>query len=171
MIRYEDAPSRVYKVLKFVRDGWFPELKGARILPVFDLKQSRSKGKVTLASIRLASDLQKYLTMEGTQESTGYDYILIIDKIAWKKAGKSIKHAISQDRIRLIRHELRHTRVSMSAQKPYGLRSHTVEDFYSEIKLNNKDPRWAERLATNVGLAYKAKKIMTRAKGYENKNK
>ena len=164
MIRYEDVPNRVYKVLKFVRDGWFPELKGARILPIFDLKQSGSKGKITLASIRLASDLQKYLTMEGTQESIGYDYILIIDKIAWKRAAKSIKFAISEDRVRLIRHELRHTRVSMSAKKPYGLRSHTVEDFYSEIKLNKKDPRWAERLSTNVALAYKAKRLLERAK-------
>jgi len=164
MIRYEDAPSKVYKVLKFVRKGWFPELKGARILPIFDLKQSGSKGKITLASIRLASDLQKYLTMEGTQESIGYDYILIIDKIAWKKAAKSIRDTVTEDRIRLIRHELRHTRVSMSAKKPYGLRSHTIEDFYSEISLNRKDPRWAERLAANVGLAYKAKKIITRAK-------
>lgn len=164
MIRYEDVPSKVHKVLSFVREGWFPELKGARILPIFDLKQSGSKGKITLASIRLASDLQKYLTMEGTRESTGYDYILIIDKIAWKRAAKSIKDAITEDRIRLIRHELRHTRVSMSAQKPFGLRSHTIEDFYSEVKLNKRDPRWAERLATNVGLAYRAKKLLERAK-------
>lgn len=164
MIRYEDATNRVYKVLEFVVEGWFPELRGARILPIFDLKQSGSKGKITLASIRLASDLQKYLTTEGTKNATGYDYILIIDKIAWKRAAKSIKDTITENRIRIVRHELRHTVVSMSAKKPYGLRAHTIEDFYSEVKLNRRDPRWAETLAANVGLAYRARKLVERAK-------
>ena len=165
MIRYEDVPIKVYKVLRFVRKNWFPELRGAEILPIFDLKQSGSKGKVALASIRLASDLQKYLTIAGTQRVQGYDYILVIDKVAWKKAAKSIKDTITEDRVRLIRHELRHTTVSMSATKPWGLRSHTVEDFYSEIKLNKRDPRWAERLSTNVALTYRAKKLVKKAKG------
>lgn len=170
MIRYEDATSRVYKVLKFVVEGWFPELRGAKILPIFDLKQSGSKGKITLASIRLASDLQKYLTIEGTKNAMGYDYILILDKIAWKRAAKSIRDTVTENRIRIVRHELRHTVVRMSKTSPWGLRTHNIEDFHSEIKLNKHNPRWAEELANITKTVYAAKKKETNLKkraGYE----
>ena len=151
-MRYEDVPKRVYDVLDFVREGWFPDLRGAKILLVFDNQQARNKGKVVLASIRKASDLQKYLTVEGKSKSiTGYDYILTLDKVAWRRAGK-------ENRIRIIRHELRHTEIRMSSTNPWGLRGHSIEDFYSEIKLNKHDPRWAQKLVGITEAVYSAKR-------------
>ena len=152
MLRYEDVPGRVYDVLEFVKKGWFPELKGAKILPVFNTQMARNKGKVVLASIRKANDLQKYLTVEGQSKSTtGYDYILTLDKVTWRRAGK-------ENRIRIIRHELRHTQVHMSSTDPWGLRGHSIEDFYSEIKLNRRDPRWAQKLVGITEAVYSAKR-------------
>ena len=152
MLRYEDVPERVYDVLEFVRKGWFPELKGAKILLVFDKQMARNKGKIVLASIRKASDLQKYLTIEGRSKNiTGYDYIITLDKVAWRKAGK-------ENKIRIIRHELRHTQIHMSKTSPWGLRGHSIEDFYSEIKLNRRDPRWAQKLVTLTEVVYSAKR-------------
>lgn len=152
MLRYEDVPDRAYKTLEFVRKLWFPDLKGAQILLVFDKQQARNKGKVVLASIRKASDLQKYLSIEGTSKSiTGYDYIITLDKVAWRRAGK-------ENRIRIIRHELRHTQIHMSITSPWGLRGHSLEDFYSEIKLNKHNPRWAQELVGITEAVYSAKR-------------
>lgn len=151
-MRYEDVTERVYDVLDFVRNGWFPDLKGAKILLVFDKQQARNKGKVVLASIRKASDLQKYLTVEGKSRAiTGYDYIITLDKVAWRRAGK-------ENRIRIIRHELRHTQIRMSQTSPWGLRGHSLEDFYSEIKLNKHNPRWAQELVAITENIYAAKR-------------
>lgn len=152
MLRYEDVPERSYDVLKFVRKNWFPELKGAKILLIFDKQMSRNKGNLILATIRRANDLQKYLTIEGSNKDiTGYDYILTLDKVAWRRAGK-------ENRIRIIRHELRHTQIHMSSTSPWGLRGHSVEDFYQEVKLNKHNPRWAEELGAITESVYSAKR-------------
>jgi len=61
------------------------------------------------------------------------------------------------DRSRVIRHELRHTSVDDEAKKnPYKVRTHTIEDFYSEVDLNADDPRWRARVATLLNVKYEA---------------
>jgi hypothetical protein len=145
--RYEQVTEGVYEILKQVREEHFPELAGAEILCIFDTKKKKAKGKLALASIQSTNDLQKFLTLEDTGTEEGYDYILRIDKNAWEIAETA-------DKIRLIRHELRHTKVDSEAAKPWGLRGHSIEDFYTEIRLNEDNPRWAQELAGRVMAAY-----------------
>ena len=138
--RYEPVTDDVYVVLKSVREDKFPELQGAEILCVFDTKKKVTKGKLELANIASADDMKRFLTMDETGNGEGYDYIIRIDKLAWH-------HATEQNRVRLIRHELRHTHVETENHKPWKLRGHTIEDFHSEIRLNEDHVQWATDLA------------------------
>ena len=145
--RYEQVTENVYDVLKEVRESNFPELGGAEILCIFDIKKKMTKGKLQLASISSTNDLQKFLTLDETGSETGYDYIIRIDKKVWQLATGS-------DRKRLIRHELRHTNVDADNAKPWKLRGHSIEDFYTEIRLNEDNPRWAQELVGRTLSAY-----------------
>ena len=145
-MRYEDVPDSVYETMNGVRNDLFPDLRNANVLMIFDSKKKISKGKVVLASIKATSELQKYLTLTESGSLDGFDYIIMIDKVAWDTADDT-------DRIRLLRHELRHTVVDDS-DKPFKLRGHSLEDFYSEIDLNVDNPRWAEQLVSRVAAIY-----------------
>ena len=145
-MRYEDVPDNVYEAMNEVRNQWFPELRNANILIIFDTKKRVSKGKVVLASIKATSELQKYLTLNESGSIDGFDYFITLDKIAWDTADDT-------DRVRLLRHELRHTVVDDS-DKPFKLRGHSLEDFYSEIDLNTDNARWAEQLVVRVAAIY-----------------
>ena len=63
-----------------------------------------------------------------------------------------------EDKKRLVRHELKHTDVDFDATTPYKVRGHTIEDFYSEVSLNEDDPRWAERAGLATLSAYEAER-------------
>jgi predicted metallopeptidase len=143
--RYEDVTEDVKDILKQVREDHFPELAGAEIMCIFDTKKKLAKGKLELASIRSTNDLQKYLTNEITEEEC--DYIIRIDKTAWNIASQI-------DKVRIIRHELRHTLVDPEKEDSWKLRGHSIEDFYSEIRLNEDHPRWAQELVGRVMAAY-----------------
>ena len=145
-MRYEDVPDSVYEAMNGVRNQFFSELRSANIMMIFDTKRRVSKGKVVLASIKAMSELQKYLTLNESGSVDGFDYFITLDKIAWDTADDT-------DRVRLLRHELRHTVVDDS-DKPFKLRGHSLEDFYSEIDLNNDNPRWAEQLVVRVAAIY-----------------
>jgi hypothetical protein len=73
--------------------------------------------------------------------------VIFLDKKAWEVANE-------EDRYRLLRHELRHTKVNVDSKSPYQIRKHTLEDFYSEVQLNQDRPRWAEDLAIRAKIAY-----------------
>jgi len=141
MIRYEDVSQDEYVILNEVRDRWFSELAGAEIKMIFDTKKRKSAGKIVLARIKKPSEVEKFLCTEPV------DYIMFIDQNAWTLAD-------SEDKVRLIRHELRHTDVDIDAAKPYKLRGHTVEDFYREIDLNSEKPRWSEELGLLTDMRY-----------------
>ncbi len=145
--RYEQVTEDVYNVLRDVKEDNFPELSGAEILCVFDTKKKITKGKLELASITTTNDLQKFLTLDETGTEEGYDYIMRIDKLAWECATIA-------DRVRLIRHELRHTLVDTDATKPWKTRGHSIEDFYTEIRLNEDNPRWAQELVGRTMMKY-----------------
>jgi hypothetical protein len=148
--RYEPVTSDVENVLKDVREKYFPELGSAKILCVFDTHKRTKGSKVVLADIKKAGEFEKFLTMDEAGDE-GYDYIIRIDLKAWELG-------TSQDRIRLIRHELRHTLVDTDAKKPWKLREHSIEDFYSEIQLNSDNPRWSQELSGKVMSAYEENK-------------
>lgn len=64
-----------------------------------------------------------------------------------------------EDKTRLIRHELRHSDVDGESEKnPYKIRCHTIEDFFSEVKLNEDDPYWSRRVGESLMAAYEAQK-------------
>ena len=137
----------VYEILKEVREDHFPELSGAEILCIFDTKKKMQKGKLELASIVTTNDLQKFLTLDETGTEEGYDYIIRVDKNGWGCATRA-------DRTRLLRHELRHTLVDSENAKPWKTRGHSIEDFYTEIRLNEDNPRWAQELVGRTLMKY-----------------
>ena len=141
MSRYEDVTADEYAVLKDVKERWFSELASAEIKLVFDTKKRVTGGKIVLARIKKPNDVEKFLCPDPV------DYIVFIDQNAWVLADPD-------DRVRLIRHELRHTDVDLDADKPFKLRGHTVEDFYREIDLNSDKPKWSGELAQLVQLKY-----------------
>jgi hypothetical protein len=146
-MRYEPVSSDVDILVKQIIEGHFPELAGAKILCIFDLKKKMSKGKLVLAQIKKINELEKYLTLDDAGDMEGYDYFVFINKVVWNLAGE-------EDRVRIIRHEFRHTNVDNDSDKPYKLRDHTVSDFYEEIRLNRERPKWAEDLAIRAISAY-----------------
>jgi hypothetical protein len=99
-----------------------------------------------------ANDLTRFLTIDESGSTEGFDYFIFIDK-------KVFEIMSDIDKVRLIRHELRHTLVDVENEKdPFKLRPHEVEDFFEEIDLNASDPRWAERVATMAEALYDQEK-------------
>ena len=141
MNRFEDVTQDEYLILNEIRARHFSELAGAEIKIVFDTKKRKSGGKIVLARIKKPSEVEKFLCTDPV------DYIIFLDQNAWALAD-------SEDRVRLIRHELRHTDIDSDSSKPYKLRNHSVEDFYREIDLNHEKPRWAEELGLLTDMRY-----------------
>jgi hypothetical protein len=141
MNRYENVTNDEYVILKEVKENYFSELASANIKMVFNTKKKKSGGKVILASIKKPSEVEQFLCTDEI------DYIMFIDQNAWMLAD-------TEDRVRLVRHELRHTDVDMDATKPFKLRGHSVEDFYREIAFNRDKPKWGDELALLVEMKY-----------------
>ena len=141
MNRFEDVTADEYVVLNEVRDRHFSELASANIKMIYDTKKRKSNGKIVLARIKKPNEVEKFLCSDEV------DYIMFLDQNAWILADH-------EDKIRLVRHELRHTDVNLDAVKPWGLRGHTVEDFYREIDLNADKPKWADELALMADMKY-----------------
>ena len=147
-MRYEDVPESLKDVVKQVINENFPELAAPGIMCVFDEKLKISKGKIILAQIKKANEVEKFLSLDDKEFEEGPDYIIFINKKAWELAD-------AQDKIRLIRHELRHTLVDLDHEKnPYKIVPHDLEDFHAEVVLNTDKPRWAEDLGLRVKTAY-----------------
>jgi hypothetical protein len=143
-MRFEEVTNDVYEVLEKVREKYFPELLNAKIKLLFDTKKRTKGSRVVLANIRKTNDLLKLLTAKEAKDNEGFTYIVTVDKIVWQNID-------SKDKIRLLRHELRHTSVSIDDEKdPYKIVEHDIQDFIDEVTLNNDDPGWAKRVA---GLA------------------
>jgi len=152
-IRYEEAPEHAYELMKLIIDKMFLELVNAKILILMDTKQRMADGgaKITLGRMSKTNDLTRHLTIDESGSETGYDYIMYLDKQMWD-------HVDDKDRSCVIRHELRHTLIDDEAKAPYKLRAHTIEDFHEEVKLNEKDPRWRERVAAVTESRYESLK-------------
>jgi hypothetical protein len=148
---YDEVGNEVLEVVDKVREKWFPELLSAKIKVVFSLKKATHGGGIVLARIVKPNNLNKFLTKE-IAPSDGYDYILILDQ-------KCYEIASEEDRIRVIRHEFRHTFVDFESEgNQYRLVDHDITDFYSEVELNSEDPRWRQRLGQIVYDLYEQEK-------------
>jgi hypothetical protein len=151
-LRYEEVTNEVNRILDEVQTKYFPELRNAKIITLFDLKKRTSGGRVVLGRIMKTNDLLRHLTKDETIAIDGVDYIITLDKQGWE----AIQH---EDRVRLLRHELRHTYYDIESEdNPYKLVDHSITDFYEEVELNKDDPRWRERVATLVSDIYEQQK-------------
>ena len=157
-LRFEIADDEVYELLRKViamypDDQHLQRLYGASFLIFFDLKKRVQNDRIVLGRISKTNDLQRLLTIGESDTGQGFDYIIYLDKIAWGIAEENSQ----EDRIRLLRHELRHTKVVNNdddGTTKYLIRDHTITDFYEEVELNQDDPRWGERLAQSTESEY-----------------
>ncbi len=151
-LRYDEVSDHVLDLLREVKSNDFPELVNARIKVLFDLKKRKSGGMIVLARIIKTNDLIRHLTRNGADHHEGYDYIVTLDKKCWE-------NITDLDRIKILRHELRHTFFDIESEdNPYKLLNHSVSDFYEEVELNKNDPRWRERVATLTEDIYEQEK-------------
>jgi hypothetical protein len=151
-LRYEEVTDDAKHLLYEVQTKYFPELKNAKIILLFDLKKRTSGGRVVLGRIMKTNDLLRHLTKDDGFAIDGVDYIVTLDKQGWDAIG-------TEDRTRVLRHELRHTYYDIESEdNPYKLIDHSITDFYEEVELNKDDPRWRERVATVVADIYEQEK-------------
>ncbi len=151
-IRYEEASDDVRRLLDRVVIDHFGGLKNARIAALFDTKKHLAGGHVVLSNIMKPNELLRHFTKTEAGSDEGYDYVITIDKKAWEAMADG-------DRVRLLRHELRHTFFDIEAEdNPYKLMDHTVADFYEEIELNQDDPKWRLKISTLVADMYEQEK-------------
>lgn len=154
MMRYEDADESLVSVFLDVMEERFPQFQYLNFKLVYDLKKRIKAGKVTLASIELASPKIKYFSQDE-KAAEGYDYIIFVDRKAWELSN-------DKDKKRLLSHEMRHVFVD-EKDKP-KLVGHEIEDFYQEIKLNEDDPEWGRKLVRLVTDVYDQEKEMKKMK-------
>lgn len=148
-MRYEDANESLVEVYLKIAEERFPNTcANLNIKLMFDTKRRVSRGKLTLASVEIASEKIKYFT-KNEVELDGVDYILIVDKKAWELANE-------KDKARLVSHELRHVFVDETGKRK--LLPHDIEDFAAEVKLNVDDPAWGNNLVTLVVDVYEQEK-------------
>ena len=151
-LRYEEVTESVANMVRQIQAEHFSELKNAKIKVLFDLKKRQGGGKVVLGRIMRTNDLLRHLTIDEVEAAEGYDYIITLDKVCWENIPDA-------DRVRIVRHELRHTYFDIDAEKtPYKLQDHTISDFYEEVELNKEEPRWRDRIAALVESIYEQQK-------------
>lgn len=146
-MRFIDAGEEAYEIMREIRGNHFPELAGCNIKIVFDSKKRMTGGKIIMGAIQKPNELTRFFMIDEAGSDEGFDYVIRLDKKCWDLIERI-------DRVRLIRHELKHTDVDFDATTPYKIRGHTIEDFHSEITLNVDDPRWSERVAQSTLAAY-----------------
>jgi len=156
MHRYEDSDDGMTEVFLNVLEEHFQQLQYLKFKLIYDLKQRVSKGRLVLASIETASPKIKYLSKDKIAID-GYDLLLIADQKAWEVAS-------SDQRAKLMRHELRHVQIDETGM--VKLVGHEIEDFHIEVKLNKDNPEWRMQLAMLTRDMYEQEKLMLK----ENKN-
>jgi len=137
--RYYEAGEKEYGLLGGLVKERFAFLTNAKIKVLMDRKPKvdKLKGAMIFAMIKLANEVEKFLSRDG-QNVEGIDYIIFINDFAWELAS-------DKDKRRIMSHELRHAFVDENGE--YKLVRHDIEDFYSEIKLNEDDPMWGQSLS------------------------
>lgn len=150
MSRFRDADADTIAIVNRVRQESFPQLQGAEIKVIFDTKKRMSKGKLVLGRMKKTNEVERFLSANQTGTEEGFDYIMYLDELAWDIAN-------DDERVKLARHELRHCDVDIDSNtNPYKIKGHDIEDFEEEIRLNQDDPGWGNRLAERTQLEYES---------------
>lgn len=134
-----DVSQAEYNLLNEIIKEYFTDLINAKFQIIFYNKLKKSRGKIVFAFIKKASRVEKFFSKEIIG-GEGYDYIVFLDKGIWENIEKD-------DKIRLMRHELRHCFVNSEKDDSYFLIGHDLEDFIAEVELNKDDIRWGQRVA------------------------
>jgi hypothetical protein len=151
MYTYTDSDESLTEVfLDVLEQEDFARFQFLKFKLIFGLKRRIKGGKLVLASIEAPGPKLKYLSKDKIAID-GYDLLLIVDQKAWELAN-------NVDRVRIIRHELKH--ITLTEQGAVKVVGHEVEDFYSEIARNADDPEWGVRLTTLTNDMYEQEKIM-----------
>jgi len=135
MSQFRKADSSVYTVFLDLIEKVFPELSGYSFGLLYREKIQKSRGGVVLASICQPTKLLSYFAKNDAGKP--FDFLMVVDEMGWVCAKEP-------DRIRIIRHELRHIRLSEKGVPK--LVDHDFQDFYKEVDLNADDPSWCQKL-------------------------
>lgn len=150
MSRYIDAPKACTDLAESIISEHFPDLHSlsrSKIKILLDSKKKMSKGKLCLGSCQKPNEMVKHFTIPETKDAAGYQYIIPLDAIAWDVMN-------DVDKVRLLRHELRHVGVMDDDNPKPSINPHDLEDFCSEAILNVDDPDWARKVAKKVLAIY-----------------
>jgi len=135
MSQFRKADSTVYSVFLDMIEKTFPELTGYSFGLLYREKIKKSKGGVILAEVCRPGKLLSYFAKNDAGKP--FDFLIVVDEMAWVCARE-------KDRIRIMRHELRH--IHISDKGAIMLRGHDFQDFYVEVDLNADDPSWCQKL-------------------------
>ena len=154
-MRYEEVSKDVIGVSNQIIKEKFPALKDAKIKYLFDTKMAMKEGMIILGYCRKTNDLIRHLTKDEAETYEGFDFIITLDKEAWGVMGE-------KDRIRLVRHELRHAVYLKSEEEGEEntcyILPHDLSDFSAEVEINTDDPIWAQRISGIIEVIYADKK-------------
>lgn len=151
-MRYEDAGQKEYDLMNELIEAYFQEAKQTKVKILFDTRRKVTKGKIRLGELQKTNDLIRHLTQDQAQSLEGFDYIIVLDEVCWKEV------CTDEDKVKLMRHELRHMNIDWEKSNPYGLRPHDIEDFVEEVKLNSDDVDWAQRVAQFTSTIYEERR-------------
>ena len=143
MSQFRKADSTVYSVFLDMIEKTFPELTGYSFGLLYREKIKKSKGGVVLAEVCRPGKLLSYFAKNDAGKP--FDFLIVVDEMVWVCASE-------QDRIRIMRHELRH--IHISDKGAIMLRGHDFQDFYVEVDLNADDPSWAQKLVEVTMAGY-----------------
>lgn len=139
MSRFYEADAAVYTILEKLINERFPNLESVKFKVLVDTKTKIDKlrGLVVFASIKPANEVEKFLSQAG-HNLNGIDYIVFLSDLVWGLADAT-------NRKRILSHELKHCFITENGE-PKTIK-HDIEDFYSEIELNQSDPMWGQALS------------------------
>jgi len=144
MSDFQKADSSVYTTFLSLIEKTFPELSGYSFGLLFKQTAKKSRGRMTLAYVTQPTKLMSFFAKDD--KGNPFDVLMVVDEMVWACAS-------DEDRIRLIRHELRHCRVNDKGN--LGMVDHDFQDFYEEVELNADNPHWASKLAEVATAGYK----------------
>lgn len=138
MSRFEDAPMQTVALVEDIVEKHFPNLSGALIKVMYDVKKRKVGGKYVFGRIKKTNDELKAFVV--TDNGTPYDYIMYLDKLVWEAIDDG-------DKDKLVFHELCHCLTDFDSNDHYKIQDHEIQTFYAEMEYTKDDPRWIERVS------------------------
>ena len=146
-MRFEEVDNEVIERVTRLINEEFTNLQGCKIGIIFDTKKRKSKGRYTISKLSKANELQKFLTESASTDGQGFDYFLTLDQISYMALE-------SNDKDRIICNALYHADVDFDATDPYKLRNPEIMTFHEELRKNNGDMTWSERVQLTTASAH-----------------